>query len=84
MLDISAEIATTNLTRPDRTVAPGWVVTAYENGPDQEPDRVVFSGPHGSARATEYARGRYARVNYRITADPGRIGAPVSSLHAAG
>lgn len=83
LLAIAAEVSTTNLMRPDGTKVPGWVVTAYERGPEQEPDRVVFSGPNGSARATEYARARYERVNYRMHAETGRIGGAVQPLRGA-
>lgn len=81
-IDITAEIATTTLTRPDGSKVDGWVLTAHESGPDQPPDQVVFSGPHGSERATQYARERYERVNYRMHADPGKIQTPFSPTRA--
>lgn len=81
-LDVHAEIATTELMRPDGTKVPGWVVTAYEQEGVLEPERVVFSGPHGAERAAEYARARYARIGFRMHADPGRMGGAIQPLRA--
>lgn len=74
-----ATILMTQLALPSGEKVPAWVVSAVE--PEQtEEDRVVFTGPHGSERATEYARSRYAKVHYRVHALPGKIGVEVMPL----
>lgn len=71
-IDCRATCTTCDVAGPDGT-KPAHMVIALEPGSDQ-PDQVIFSGPHGADRAVEYARARYTSVEFRIVCDPGRIG----------
>ncbi len=65
----AAEVAQRNLIGPDGSSEAAWVVTAIE---DNGRSVVIFSGVDASARATAYARARYAPVHFRINAEAGR------------
>lgn len=77
---VSAEIAQRHLTAPDGEIERCWVVTAIEEGGMA---RAIFTGFEASARATAYARARYAPCHFRMMAEPGEYATTIAQPIAA-